>query len=82
MVSLNQLHARLGCAKVRIHRRITPTVHRGAILRDLIPPPRPAWLIARSEGGEDVLALVVVPSPVRAVFVVVVLVVGRVERAG
>jgi len=32
----------------------------------------------RSEGGEDVLALVVVPRPVHAVVVVVVLVIGRV----
>ena len=35
----------------------------------------------RSEGGEDVLALVVVPRPVHAVVVVVVLVIGRVQRA-
>ena len=34
-----------------------------------------------SERGEDVFALVVVPAPVRAVLVVVVLVVGGVERA-
>jgi len=34
-----------------------------------------------SKGGEDVFALVVVARPVGTVFVVVVLVVGRVERA-